>query len=215
MVNGKTVDENLVALIAKIGEKITIGKTKTVINEGAINSKYLQKVHKKPRHMSGVDSGFNMQTDIFKSSGLGYGEHTSFGFDEPTGIPFGFDLSADGCVKRGGRRQSFARLPELLLDGLFDDVHANDGLSRVPGQHLGNGAGAAEQIHNVLTRAEWQPRTLFFWRGLYRCNNFSIQLLRTGRIRLKKTGHLKNSVVVGISGQTLIIPEKVQNPAKR
>ena len=30
MKNGKTVEENLVALIAKIGEKITIGKTKTI-----------------------------------------------------------------------------------------------------------------------------------------------------------------------------------------
>ncbi|MDC3040175.1 translation elongation factor Ts [Candidatus Pelagibacter sp.] len=46
MANGKTVDENLVSLIAKIGEKITIGKTKTVINEGAINSKYLHTVVK-------------------------------------------------------------------------------------------------------------------------------------------------------------------------
>ena len=32
MVNGKTVQENLVALIAKIGEKITIGKSKTINN---------------------------------------------------------------------------------------------------------------------------------------------------------------------------------------
>ena len=46
MENGKTVDENLVSLIAKIGEKITIGKTKTVINEGTINSKYLHTVVK-------------------------------------------------------------------------------------------------------------------------------------------------------------------------
>ena len=30
MKNGATVEENLVALIAKIGEKITIGKTKTI-----------------------------------------------------------------------------------------------------------------------------------------------------------------------------------------
>ena len=29
MKNGQTVDDNLVALIAKIGEKITIGKSKT------------------------------------------------------------------------------------------------------------------------------------------------------------------------------------------
>ena len=46
MSNGKTVDENLVALIAKIGEKITIGKTKTVANQGTINSKYLHTVVK-------------------------------------------------------------------------------------------------------------------------------------------------------------------------
>jgi len=46
MLNGQTVDENLVALIAKIGEKITIGKTKTVSNLGAINSKYLHTVVK-------------------------------------------------------------------------------------------------------------------------------------------------------------------------
>ena len=46
MSNGETVDENLVALIAKIGEKITIGKTKTVANQGTINSKYLHTVVK-------------------------------------------------------------------------------------------------------------------------------------------------------------------------
>ena len=46
MKNGKSVDDNLVALIAKIGEKITIGKTKTVSNEGSINSKYLHTVVK-------------------------------------------------------------------------------------------------------------------------------------------------------------------------
>ncbi len=46
MSNGQTVDENLVALIAKIGEKITIGKTKTVANEGTVNSKYLHTVVK-------------------------------------------------------------------------------------------------------------------------------------------------------------------------
>ena len=46
MSNGQTVDENLVALIAKIGEKITIGKTKTISNEGSVNSKYLHTVVK-------------------------------------------------------------------------------------------------------------------------------------------------------------------------
>ena len=46
MSNGQTVDDNLVALIAKIGEKITIGKAKTISNEGTINSKYLHTVVK-------------------------------------------------------------------------------------------------------------------------------------------------------------------------
>jgi len=46
MLNGQTVDENLVALIAKIGEKITIGKTKTLSNDGTVKSKYLHTIVK-------------------------------------------------------------------------------------------------------------------------------------------------------------------------
>jgi len=46
MSNGQTVDENLVALIAKIGEKITIGKTKTLSTEGTVKSKYLHTIVK-------------------------------------------------------------------------------------------------------------------------------------------------------------------------
>ena len=46
MLNNNSVEENLVSLIAKIGEKITIGKTKTISNEGTINSKYLHTVVK-------------------------------------------------------------------------------------------------------------------------------------------------------------------------
>ena len=46
MKNGITVDENLVALIAKIGEKITIGKTKTISNPTSNNYRYLHTVVK-------------------------------------------------------------------------------------------------------------------------------------------------------------------------
>ena len=46
MNNGVTVEENLVALIAKIGEKITIGKTKTISNSSSINYQYLHTVVK-------------------------------------------------------------------------------------------------------------------------------------------------------------------------
>ena len=40
MSNGETVENNIVSLIAKIGEKITIGKTKTIENSGTINNHY-------------------------------------------------------------------------------------------------------------------------------------------------------------------------------
>ena len=40
MINGKTVEENLVALIAKIGEKITIGRIKTINNANSHNYIY-------------------------------------------------------------------------------------------------------------------------------------------------------------------------------
>ena len=46
MENGISVEENLVALIAKIGEKITIGKTKTISNSASVNYQYLHTVVK-------------------------------------------------------------------------------------------------------------------------------------------------------------------------
>ena len=46
MANAETVENNLVALIAKIGEKITIGKTKTIEISGTVNSQYLHTVIK-------------------------------------------------------------------------------------------------------------------------------------------------------------------------
>ncbi len=46
MKNGISVDDNLVALIAKIGEKITIGKTKTISYSSSINYQYLHTIVK-------------------------------------------------------------------------------------------------------------------------------------------------------------------------
>ena len=46
MNNGNSVEDNLVALIAKIGEKITIGKTKTISNSTSTNYHYLHTVVK-------------------------------------------------------------------------------------------------------------------------------------------------------------------------
>ena len=46
MKNGDTVEDNVISLIAKIGEKITIGKAKTIENTGAVNNHYLHTVVK-------------------------------------------------------------------------------------------------------------------------------------------------------------------------
>jgi len=46
MKNNNSVEDNLVALISKIGEKITIGQTKTISNASSINYQYLHTVVK-------------------------------------------------------------------------------------------------------------------------------------------------------------------------
>jgi elongation factor Ts len=46
MKNGESVEDNVVSLIAKIGEKITIGKAKTIANAGTVNNHYLHTVVK-------------------------------------------------------------------------------------------------------------------------------------------------------------------------
>ena len=46
MANSKTVEENLVSMIAKIGEKITIGKAKTIHNSNSLNFTYQHSVIK-------------------------------------------------------------------------------------------------------------------------------------------------------------------------
>ena len=49
MKNGQTVDDNLVALIAKIGEKITIGKAKTIQKYGHLFNKKIKLVDEAER----------------------------------------------------------------------------------------------------------------------------------------------------------------------
>tara|TARA_B100000287_G_scaffold320500_1_gene304416 strand:+ start:395 stop:1246 length:852 start_codon:yes stop_codon:yes gene_type:complete len=46
MKNNKTLEENLVAMIAKIGEKITLGRSKTICNNNSKNFHYLHSVVK-------------------------------------------------------------------------------------------------------------------------------------------------------------------------
>ena len=70
MSDGKTVEDNLVSLIAKIGEKITIGKIKTLENENTVNYIYQHSVIKDNVSKLGVvvsieTSDINEKVDIF------------------------------------------------------------------------------------------------------------------------------------------------------
>ena len=70
MSDGKTVEDNLVSLIAKIGEKITIGKIKTIENENTANYIYQHSVIKDNVSKLGVvvsieTSDINEKVDIF------------------------------------------------------------------------------------------------------------------------------------------------------
>tara|TARA_B100000003_G_scaffold208134_1_gene227516 strand:+ start:748 stop:1599 length:852 start_codon:yes stop_codon:yes gene_type:complete len=71
MTNEKTVEENLVALIAKIGEKITIGKTQTLENTNSKNFIYQHSVIKDNISKLGVIVSLetNENNDVIKSFG--------------------------------------------------------------------------------------------------------------------------------------------------
>jgi elongation factor Ts len=79
MKNGKTVEENLVALIAKMGEKITIGRIKTFNHSGAKNFNYLHTVVKDNLSKLAVIVSIetNNNSDIIKSFGKQLAMHVA------------------------------------------------------------------------------------------------------------------------------------------
>ena len=79
MANGQTVDDNLVSLIAKMGEKITIGRVKTFNHSGAKNFNYLHTVVKdnlaKLAVVVSLESSDN--SDLIKSFGKQLAMHVA------------------------------------------------------------------------------------------------------------------------------------------
>ena len=75
MINKKTVEENLVALIAKIGEKITIGKAKTIENINSQNYVYQHSVVKD--NVSKLGVVVSLETNEKKEEIDLFGKHLS------------------------------------------------------------------------------------------------------------------------------------------
>ena len=75
MGNSKTVSENLVALIAKIGEKITIGRAKTFDQDGSKNFNYLHTIVKD--NLSKLAAVVSLETNDTSDSLKIFGKHLS------------------------------------------------------------------------------------------------------------------------------------------
>jgi len=75
MSNSKTVNENLVALISKIGEKITIGRAKTFNHNGSKNFNYLHTVVKD--NLSKLAVVVSLETNDTSDSLKNFGKHLS------------------------------------------------------------------------------------------------------------------------------------------
>ena len=75
MRNSKTVNENLVALISKIGEKITIGRAKTFDHDGSKNFNYLHTIVKD--NLSKLAAVVSLETNDTSDSLKIFGKHLS------------------------------------------------------------------------------------------------------------------------------------------
>ena len=73
MANGQTVEVNLVGLIAKMGEKITIGRVKTFNHLGAKNFKYLHTVVKD--NLSKLAVVVSIETSEVSENVQSFGKH--------------------------------------------------------------------------------------------------------------------------------------------
>ena len=75
MKNSKSVDENLIALISKIGEKITIGRSKTFNQNGTKNFNYLHTVVKD--NLSKLAVLVSLETEDNSDNLKNFGKHLS------------------------------------------------------------------------------------------------------------------------------------------
>jgi elongation factor Ts len=75
MLNGKTVEDNLVSLISKMGEKITLGKSKTFNQSGTKNFNYLHTVVKD--NLSKLSVITSLETSDESDAVKGFGKQLS------------------------------------------------------------------------------------------------------------------------------------------
>ena len=98
MANGKTVEENLVALIAKIGEKITIGKTSTIENSNSQNFIYQHSIIKD--NVSKLGVVVSIETSVDNDQIKSFGKQLSMHIAASNPIALNSDEIKDDIIQK-------------------------------------------------------------------------------------------------------------------
>jgi len=116
MKNSKTVEENLVEIIAKIGEKITIGRTKTFTNSSLINFNYLHTIVKE--NLSKLAVIVSLETNDRSEKTKSFGKQLSMHIAASN--PLSIDI--DGINQDILKKEQELVFEELKSSGKPDDI---------------------------------------------------------------------------------------------
>ena len=98
MSNGKTVEDNLISLIAKMGEKITVGKAKTFNKSGAKNFNYLHTVIKD--NLSKLSVIASLETSDNSDAVKAFGKQLSMHIAASNPLALSSDLIDEDVIKK-------------------------------------------------------------------------------------------------------------------
>ena len=125
MKNGETVEVNLVALISKIGEKITIGRATTLNSTNGKNFKYQHSVIKENVSKLGVI--VNLETDKFDSDTNAFGKQLSMHIAASNPLAININEIKNEIVKK---EQELIN-EELKNSGKPDDIAKKISLGKI------------------------------------------------------------------------------------
>ena len=125
MKNSQTVDENLVAIIAKIGEKITIGRTKTISHNNSINFNYLHTIVKD--NLSKLAVIISLETKDTSDKVKSFGKQLSMHIAASNPI----SLNKDGIDKDMLKKEEELVAEELKNTGKPDDIVKKISLGKI------------------------------------------------------------------------------------
>ena len=125
MKNSQTVDENLVAIIAKIGEKITIGRTKTISHNNSINFNYLHTIVKD--NLSKLAVIISLETKDTSDKVKSFGKQLSMHIAASNPL----SLNKDGIDKDILKKEEELVAEELKNTGKSDDIVKKISLGKI------------------------------------------------------------------------------------